>query len=95
MPEIRKIQTKSIFLISEHNDVPAKGISKIATNQSLNQKVPMFPHRGFLFICRALNISFRFQVPQFLQMPSTTTSTWLIVYPLGSFTSGVTTSSRQ
>ena len=53
MPEIRKIQTKSIFLISEYNDVPAKGISKIATNQSLNQKVPMFPHRGFLFIHRA------------------------------------------
>lgn len=48
MPEIRKIQTKSIFLISEYNDVPAKGISKIATNQSLNQKVPVFLHRGFL-----------------------------------------------
>jgi hypothetical protein len=47
MPEIRKCEMEPLFLIQINKC--NKSHFHIATNQSLNQKVPMFLHRGFVF----------------------------------------------
>ncbi len=47
MEEIRKYGSQHLFLIQNHNCGQTQ--FHIATNQSLNQKVPMFLHRGFVF----------------------------------------------
>ena len=54
---------------------------KIATNQSLNLGPVVFTLGPFYL--------------QFLQTPSTTTSTFPTEYPFGRFISGITVSSRQ
>ncbi len=84
MPEISKYEILHLFLTP--NQLITTRSVYIATNQSLNQKVPMFLHRGFVF---------RGIYRQSLQIPSTTTSTWAAEYPRGNRISGVTTSSRQ